>query len=94
MYITIYQSDIITNVQGLAMTGIEPRTLQVWQLIQHLYDLLSTRVDSAFRPYGVGKMSTSFCWGLTCDGLVSRAGRFNDSHPLNTTETREKRRLQ
>ena len=53
----------------------------------------SAKVDSAFHPYGVGKMSTSFCWGLTCDGLVSRPGGVNDSHPLNTTETGDKHRL-
>ena len=34
----------------------------------------SAKADSAFHPYGVGKMSTSFYWGLTCDGLVSRPG--------------------
>ena len=54
----------------------------------------SAKVVSAFHPYGVGKMSTSFCWGLTCDGLVSRPGGVNDSHPLNTTETRDKHLLQ
>ena len=54
----------------------------------------SAKVDSAFHPYGVGRMSTSFCWGLTCDGLVSRPGGVNDSHPLNTTETGDKCQLQ
>ena len=34
-------------------------------------------VHSASHPYKVGKMSTSFCWGLTCDGLVSRPGGVN-----------------
>ena len=39
-------------------------------------------------------MSTSTCWELTCDGLVSRKGGVKDSHPLNTAETRDKcRRL-
>ena len=39
----------------------------------------SAKVDSAFHPYGVGEMSTSFCWGLTYDGLVSRPGGVDDS---------------
>ena len=39
----------------------------------------SAKVDSHFHPHGVGKMSTSFCWGLTCDGLVTRPGGVNDS---------------
>ena len=34
-------------------------------------------------------MSTSVCWKLTCDGLVSRPVK--DSHPLNTTVTGDKR---
>ena len=38
-------------------------------------------------------MSTSICWELTCDGLVSHPGGIKDSHPLNTTETGDKRRL-
>ena len=37
-------------------------------------------------------MSTSICWELTCDGLVSRPGGVKESHPLNTTETGDKRR--
>ena len=32
-------------------------------------------------------MSTSICWELTCDGLVSHPGGVKDSDPLNTTET-------
>ena len=56
--------------------------------------VFSDKADSAFHPYRVGKMSTSFCCGLTCDGLVSCPGGVNDSHPLNTTETGDKRRLQ
>ena len=31
-------------------------------------------------------------WGLTCDGLVSCPGGLIYSHPLNTTETEDKRR--
>ena len=61
---------------------------------EHSVDLLLVKVDSAFHPYGVGKMSTSFCWGLTCDKLVSRPREVNDSHPLNTTETGDRCRLQ
>ena len=38
-------------------------------------------------------MSTSVCWELTCDGLVSHPGEVKDSHPLNTTETGDKRRF-
>ena len=38
-------------------------------------------------------MSTSVCWELICDGLVSRAGGVKDFHPLNTTETEDKIRL-
>ena len=38
-------------------------------------------------------MSTSVCWELTCDGLVSCPGGVKDSYPLNTTETGDKRRL-
>ena len=38
-------------------------------------------------------MSTSICWELTCDGLVSCPGGVKDSHPLNTTETGDKRHL-
>ena len=37
-------------------------------------------------------MSTSMCWELTCDGLVSLPGGVKLSHPLNTTETGDKRR--
>ena len=40
-------------------------------------------------------MSTSICWELTCDGLVSRPGGVKDSHPLiNIAETGDERRLQ
>ena len=49
----------------------------------------SAKVDSTFHTYGVGKMCNSFCWGLICDGLVSRAGGVNDSRALNTTETKD-----
>ena len=54
------------------------------------------KVDSAFQPYEVGKMGTSFCWGLTCDGLVLwfHPRGVNDSHPLNTTKTGNRHRLQ
>ena len=38
-------------------------------------------------------MDTSVCLEVTCDGLVSRPGGVKDSHPLNTTETKDKRRL-
>ena len=38
-------------------------------------------------------MSTSVCWKLTGDGLVSRPGEVKDSHLLNTTETGDKREL-
>ena len=38
-------------------------------------------------------MSTSVCWELTSDGLVSRPGGVKDSNPLNTTESGDKRRL-
>ena len=38
-------------------------------------------------------MSTSGCWELTCDGLVSHPGEVKDSHPFNTTETEDKRLL-
>ena len=38
-------------------------------------------------------MSTSVCWELTCDALVSRPGAVKDSHPINITETEDKRRL-
>ena len=38
-------------------------------------------------------MSTSVCWELTCNGLVSRPGGVKDPHPLNTTVTGDKRRL-
>ena len=38
-------------------------------------------------------MSTSICWELTCDGLVSHPGEVKDSHLLNTTETGVKRWL-
>ena len=31
----------------------------------YIFDLLSAKVDSAFHPYEVDKMSTSFCWGLS-----------------------------
>ena len=35
-------------------------------------------------------MSTSICWELTCDGLVSHPGGVKDSHPITlTTETGE-----
>ena len=37
-------------------------------------------------------MSTSVCWELTCNGLVSRPGGVKDSYPLNNTETGDKRR--
>ena len=37
-------------------------------------------------------MSTSVCWELTGDGLVSHPGEVKDSHPLNTTETGAKHR--
>ena len=36
---------------------------------------------------------TSVCWELTCDVLVSHPGGVKDSHLLNTTEIRDKRRL-
>ena len=36
-------------------------------------------------------MSTSVCWDLTCDGLVSHPGEVEDSRPLNTTETGDMR---
>ena len=38
-------------------------------------------------------MSTSICWELTCDGLVSHPRGVKDSHLLNTTETGDKYRL-
>ena len=38
-------------------------------------------------------MSTSVCWELTCDGLVSRPREVKDFHPLNTTEIEDKRGL-
>ena len=62
--------------------------------IEHLCDHLSAKVDLSFPPYEVSKMSTSFCWELTCDVLVSRPKGVNDSHPLNTTEIRDEHRLQ
>ena len=46
----------------------------------------SAKVDSAFHPYGVDKMSTSFYWGLTCDKLVSRPGGVSNSHLLQKSE--------
>ena len=49
------------------------------QSVEDLCDLLHF--------YKVGKMSTNYCWMLTCDGLVSCPVGVNDSHPLNTTET-------
>ena len=42
-------------------------------------------VDSVVKP------CTSLCWGLTYDKLVSCPGGATDSHPLNTTETGNKR---
>ena len=36
---------------------------------------------------------SSICWELTCDRLVSHPGGVKDSHPLNTTEIGDKRRL-
>ena len=38
-------------------------------------------------------VNTCVCWELTCDGLMSRPGGVKDSHPLNTTETGDERRL-
>ena len=38
-------------------------------------------------------MSTSVCWELTCDGLVSNPGGVKYSHPLKSTETGDKRQL-
>ena len=38
-------------------------------------------------------MSTSACWKLTCDELVSFPEGVKDSHPLNLKETVDKRRL-
>ena len=38
-------------------------------------------------------MNTSNWWELTWDGLVSHPGGVKDSHPLNTTETGDKRWL-
>ena len=38
-------------------------------------------------------MSTSVCWELTCDGLMSRPGRVKDFHPLNTMKTGDRNRL-
>ena len=57
---------------------------------KHWCDLLSANVYSAFHSYGVGKMSSNFCWGLTYNGLVSYPWGVNDSRPLNTTETGDK----
>ena len=42
------------------------------EILKCYCDLLFAKVDSAFHPYEVGKMSTSFC-----DELVSRPGRVN-----------------
>ena len=38
-------------------------------------------------------MSTSICWELIYDGLVSRPGGVKDSRLLKTTETGDKHRL-
>ena len=38
-------------------------------------------------------MSTSVCWEITCDGLISHPGGVKGSHPLNTKETGDKRQL-
>ena len=45
----------------------------------YLLDLFSTKVDSAFDPYKVDEMSTTFFWGLACDRLVYRPGEANGS---------------
>ena len=71
--------------------GFNSRLCQVLNICVTFF---SAKVDSTFHPYGVDKMSTSFCWGLKCDGLVSRPGVVSDSHPPNTTETGEKCWLQ
>ena len=47
----------------------------------------------SFLPFRGRQMSTSVCWELTCDGLVSRPGVVKDNHPLNTTETENKHQL-
>ena len=59
------------------------------RLIQGLNSFvrLSFSPNSAFHPSGVAlQMSTSVCWELTCNGLVSRPGGVKDSHSLNTTK--------
>ena len=38
-------------------------------------------------------MSTSICWELTWNGLMSHPGGVKDSHPLKTTETGNKHLL-
>ena len=35
-------------------------------------------------------MTTSACWEITCDGLMSHPGKVEDSHPHNTTENGDK----
>ena len=64
------------------------------RLLNICVTFFSAKADSTFHPYRVRKMSTSFCWGLTCDGSVPCPGGINDSHLLNTTEIRDKHRLQ
>ena len=46
-----------------------------------------------FKVAGIELMKNYLLWASGVDGLVSCPGGIKDSHPFNTTETGDKRRL-
>ena len=73
-----------------SIPGLRSPALPKFEYLCNLLFLLS---QLSFPSLQGRLMSTSICWELTCDGLVSRLGGVKASHPLNTTETGYKRRL-
>ena len=63
------------------------------QRFKYLCDLLFCLSQLSFPSFRGRLMSTSICWELTCDGLVSHPEGVKDSHLLTTTETGDRHRL-
>ena len=49
---------------------------------EYLCAIFSAIAYLAFHLSGVGQMSISICWELTCDGLVSSPDGVKHSYPL------------
>lgn len=88
----IFKRTVINEAKNRIYKSLERNFLTpMWSLEVVCYalrqDTLSTLSQSIQLKLGAG-----LGWGLTCGVLVSHPEGVNDSHPLSTTETRDKHR--